>query len=373
MARLQRGAKSIIEPLKDQIEGRARRAPRTEEPEHFNPDNFVSSGSTLLNLALTDHPDCGWRKGRMANIIGDSSAGKTFFCLTSYAEAELDPSFDKYDFIFDDAEHANDFDMKKLFGKAVAKRVHNPDNGKGEFTPSDKIEDFSDNLLRLINSKVPFFYTLDSFDALTCEADSDKMEEHRIAREKGNQTKGTYGMGKAKGASGILREVCGKIENSGSVLLIISQTRDNVDPMSPSKRTRSGGRALKFYAAHEVWLYLGKPIKSRDRIIGTEVEINVSKNKITGKRRSVTVSIFYDYGIDDIGSMIDFLLDEKEWTGGGKSAIDTKGFVKESMSRNKLIEHIEQNELEKKLQALASKVWNDIEDSLKLNRKSKYN
>lgn len=362
------------QPVSKQMEERAKRpVRREEEPEHFNPDDFVSSGSTMLNLALTDHPDCGWQKGKMANIIGDSSAGKTFFTLTSYAEAELDDRFDDFDFVFDDAENANEFDMKRLFGKAVAKRIHNPLNGKGEEIPSDTIEDFSDNLLRLLAKRKPFFYTLDSFDAITCEADRDKMEEHRIAREKGNQTKGSFGMGKAKGASSILREVCGKMKQTDSILLIISQTRDNVDPMSPSKRTRSGGRALKFYATHEVWLYLGKQIKSRDRTIGTEVEISVSKNKITGKRRSVSVSIFYDYGIDDIGSMIDFLLDEKAWTGGGKSPIDTKGdLCKEPMQRTKLIEYIEDNNLEGKLKKIVAAEWKSIEDSLKLKRKSKY-
>ena len=368
MARPARG------PLKEQIKAR-KVVPKAEETPHFNPKDYVSSGSTMLNLALTDHPDCGWQKGKMANIIGDSSAGKTFFCLTSYAEADINSLFDEYDFVFDDAENANEFDMKKLFGKSVAERITLPINGKGEQVPSDTIEDLSDNLLRLLHKKTPFFYTLDSFDSITAEADRDKMEEHRIAREKGNQTKGTYGMSKAKGASGILREVCGTLKQTASILLIISQTRDNVDPASPVKKTRSGGRALKFYATHEVWLRLGKRIESRGRTIGTEVEIDISKNKITGKRRSVSVTIYYDYGIDDIGSMIDFLVDEKIWVKPPKAQkIDTKGDFgfKEGVTKDALINHIESKNLEGELKKIVAEEWHDIEESLRLNRKSKY-
>ena len=115
----------VARPLKNQIIEKSKVEPKKENS-HFNPDEFVSSGSTLLNLALTDHPHCGWQKGKMANVIGDSSSGKTFLTLTSFAEATQDDNFDDFRLIMDDAEHANEFNLEHLFGSAVAERIEPP-------------------------------------------------------------------------------------------------------------------------------------------------------------------------------------------------------------------------------------------------------
>lgn len=334
-------------------------------------DNFVSSGSTLLNLALTDMFDCGWQKGKMANLIGDSSAGKTFVTLTAFAEANMNNSFDNYKFIFDDAEHANEFDMEHLFGDEVAERIESP-NDKVEDGNSETMEDFHDNLLMNIEKEQPFIYALDSFDALSTEADDEKIEEQRTARAKGREAKGSYGMAKAKKSSEILRHVVGKLKKTNSILLIISQTRENLTPGSFEKKTRSGGKALKFYATHEVWLALGGTIKAKERIIGVNCIVTIKKNKITGKRRTVEFPIYYDYGIDDITSCIEFLIKEGYWKKVG-TKIDAQGFCGlEPSTMKAIINQIEDRGAEKKLQMLVAKAWKEIEDSLKLGRKSKY-
>jgi hypothetical protein len=83
--------------------------------------------------------------------------------------------------------------------------------------------------------------------------------------------------------------------------------------------------------------------------------------------------VYDEYGVDDIGSMVDFMLSEEKWTGGGASAINTKGdLVDIPMNRAKLIQHIEENNLERKLKIIVGRVWNDIELSLKPKRKPKY-
>jgi RecA/RadA recombinase len=382
---------SPLPNLKAQIERRSRRPVAEPEPEHFNPENFISTGSTLLNLALTDHPYCGWQRGKMANVIGDSSSGKTFLALTTFAEASIDKRYDDFRLIMDDAEHANEFNIQNLFGKKVASRIEPPAIVKSEDCPSELIEDFHANLRNALKEGSPFLYILDSMDALDSEADQKKIEEFmkvharkRDAEEEVEEgktakvvkdAKGSYGMAKAKKNSDILRDVCGKLEKSDSILLIISQTRDNIDPMSFEKKTRSGGRALKFYATHELWTASGGKIKSKEREIGVYCIVKVSKNKITGKRREIEVPIYYDYGLDNIGSCIDFLVAEGEWVKPAKATnIDVKGAfsIKQPISRAKLIDYIEVNGIEDQLIDLTAEVWKEIEDSLKLNRKSKY-
>ena len=179
----------------------------------------------------------------------------------------------------------------------------------------------------------------------------------------------------------MLRQECGKLEETKGALLIISQTRDNLTPMSFEKKKRSGGTALKFYCTHEVWVILIKPIKKgpkgRERRVGAEAEVKVTKNKVTGKRRTVCFDIYDGYGIDDIGSMIDFLLDEKEWTGGGASKIDTKGDMgfSSGIMRDALIEHIETDKTKgrlKELKKIVTETWKAIEKSLEPKRVSKY-
>lgn len=374
----------VARPLKDQILKKSVEEPK-KESSHFNPDEFVSSGSTLLNLALTDHPNCGWQKGKMANIIGDSSSGKTFLTLTSFAEATQDDNFDDFRLIMDDAEHANEFNLEHLFGSSVAERIEPPSFSKdGSDCPSELIEDFHANIRNALKQKKPFLYILDSMDALDSEADQKKIEELHTAREKAKNADddskpskspaGSYGMAKAKKNSEILRDITGKLEKSDSILLIISQTRDNIDPMSFSTKTRSGGKALKFYATHELWTANGGAIKSKDRIIGVVCKVKVSKNKITGKVREIEFPIYYSYGIDCLSSCIDFLVKEKYWDkSDGGQKINPKGDLGlEPATKNKLINQIEELGLKKELDQLVWECWKEIEDSLKLQRKPKY-
>lgn len=375
-----------VRPLASQVLERSKKQPEPVKA-HFNPDEFVSSGSTLLNLALTDHPDCGWQRGKMANVIGDSSSGKTFLTLTAFAEAANNDTFDDYDLIMDDAEHANEFNIVKLFGKRVDDRIMPPATTKdGDDNPSELIEDFHANIRSALKRNRPFMYILDSMDALDSEADQKKIEELHTARAKRKEEEenglerktkeaaGSYGMAKAKKNSEILRDVTGKLEKSDSILLIISQTRDNIDPMSFSTKTRSGGKALKFYATHELWTACGGILKSRERNIGVVCKVKVSKNKITGKVREVEFPIYYDYGIDNIGSIIDFLVKEKCWKkADGGQKIDPQGDLGLVPStRAKLIKDIEDGSLEDELNQIVAEEWKAIEDSLKLNRKSKY-
>lgn len=370
---MSRRTRSPAQPsLAEQVEESAYKDKNKANGKYERTD-LLPTGSTLLNLALSDNQAGGWLKGSMVNIIGDSSAGKSFVALTTLVEMSVSTTFDKYSLIYDDVENANSFNMEYLFGKDFANRVQAPEVGdEEEDIPSDMIEDFQLNLINALKTGT-CVYCLDSFDALNAEADESKSMEMLESRARGNQVKGSYGMAKAKKSSEILRQIIGRLKNTESFLSVISQTRDNVDPLSFQKKTRAGGKALKFYATHEIWLANGGAIKNKSRQIGIKCKIKISKNKLTGKIREIEFPIFYDYGIDNIGSCVDFLLKEKHWEGGkGNKKITSHGLGLDPCVRSTLIRAIESQELEQKLSDIVGKVWHQIEDDLRLRRKPKY-
>lgn len=332
---------------------------------------LLSTGSTLLDLACSDSSKGGFALGRMVNLIGDSSSGKTLLCLSLLAEACSNPRFDDYRIVFDDVEAAMSFDIKRLFGASLDSRIEAPEtDDNDEPVCSDTIQQFQYHALKALDGDRPVIYVLDSFDALSSDEEVKRVGEAMKAYDDGKESKGTYAMEKAKIGGRALAMIVRKLKKTKSIVIIISQTRDNIDPMSFQKKTRSGGKALKFYASHEIWMACGKKIKSKERTIGVDAVVKVTKNKITGKVRDVQFPVFYDYGIDDIGSCIDFMVKEKFWDKTGltitAAGLDIVG------TRAKLIEQIEAQHLERKMKRALSKAWLQIEDSLKLNRRSRY-
>jgi len=334
--------------------------------------NLLPTGNTLLNLALSDKVDGGYSVGKMVNLIGDSSSGKTIMALTMLAEANHNPAFKDYDLIFDDVESALEIDIEALFGESLAERII--------FKKSNTIEDYYGAIYNQIVSGTPFIWVLDSFDALT------SRDEQRRAAEFGKQeakrdgdedvldeiekNKGSWKTEKPKMASEIFRVITGEIKKTDSIVMIISQTRDNLGFGAMfTPKTRSGGKALKFYATHEIWLATGVSHKKLKRTIGADCMVKVSKNKLTGKRREVYFPIYYDYGVDSIESCINFLIDEGHWK-KNKGKITSE--LSDPLSIEELIKFIESNKLEKKLNAIVGEIWDNIEDKIKLNRKPKY-
>lgn len=336
-----------------------------KEREGIDTSVLVPTGSTLLNLACSDSAKGGFALGRMVNIIGDSSTGKTLLALSIFAECCRLKRFHDYKFYFDDAEAKLSFDIEELFGTAAYKRIVDPPNG-----PSDTTQEFQDNLYTVLDEDDPCIYVLDSFDALSSEEEQDKAEEDMEARAKGREVKGSYNMAKPKAASKLFRLICSRLKKTKSLLIIISQTRDNINPMSFAKKTRSGGNALYFYSTHEMWLAVAKQLEKKKQNIGSIVKVRVSKNHLTGKRRKIQFLLYYDYGLDDVGSCVDFLVEQGVYKKNGNS-IEAPGWPAKG-SRASFIEMIEEENLEPKLIKLVAATWAEIEESLKLNRKRKY-
>ncbi len=334
-----------------------------EKPSGF----LIPTGSTLFNLALSDDIKGGFDSGKIVNLIGDSSSGKTFLALSCFAEMAHSSVFDEYRFIYDDVEQANKFNISYLFGEKTEKRIEEPPKGH-----SDLIEDFRDNILTVINDEKPFVYVLDSFDALTSEEELKKVNEQIIAREKGNKISGTYGTEKARGASQLLRMIKANLKKTKSALIIISQTRDNIG-ISFAEKTRSGGRALKFYSTHEIWTahigFIKRRVNDKDRKIGIHSRIKITKNKLTGKIHEINIPILYDYGIDDIRGNIDWLIEEGIWDIKGGII---KSNIFPSLTMEKLIHYVEEHGKENELKNIVKEEWENIQNNLKLNRKRKY-
>ncbi len=357
-----------------------KRALRKNRKKESVPDSdFLSTGSTLVNLACTGRVDGGFTKGRYFFIVGDSASGKTFLSLTCLAEASINPAFKDYRFIYDNSEDGCLMDIEKFFGSGVMDRMEPPASEDDSPIYSGTIEEFYYHVDDAIREGKPFIYILDSMDALSSEAEGEKFEQHKRAYRKGKEAPGSYGDGKAKVNSSNLRKLLSPLRDSGSILIIINQTRDNLG-FGFEKKTRSGGHALRFYACIELWSSvekkLKKRIKGKDRQLGALCKVQVKKNRITGRERTVSVPIFFSTGIDDVGSCVDYLIDEGDWEQSKKG----RGEVIEAgglgpvlkMSRSKLISHIEDEEMEDDLRALVGTAWGEVEKACEVKRKKRY-
>lgn len=347
-------------------------------------DRLLSSGSTLFNLASTGRPIGCFAKGHYYVFIGDSSSGKTWLALQAFAEAAKNPNFADYRLIYDNVEDGALMDLERYFGAKAAKRIRPPRGTKADPQFSDRIEDFFDNVHYACEheSEKPFLYVLDSMDGLSSEDEEAKLKEQRGARERGKETTGSYGDGKAKKISQNLRNIVRKLSKSGSILIIICQTRDNIgfgakfDP-----KTRAGGRALLFYATLEVWTSIRSRIKKivrkKKRTIGTLAQVRTKKNRITGNDCVIHVPIYRTFGADDVGSMIDFLVEEGYWGGKIDKALGIAVKVNApefdyNGSREGLIVKIEEEDCEEELKAITKELWDEIESACMVQRKKRY-
>ena len=168
----------------------------------------------------------------------------------------------------------------------------------------------------------------------------------------------------------LFRKVKGKIRSTGSLLLVISQVRQNIGVMFGDKYTRSGGKALGHYATQEAWMAVTRKLKKKERQNGVHVKVKVKKNHFTGKLREVQLDIIHNYGVDDIGSMIDWMVKEGFWKKTAQT-IDTGGdFI--NGTKEKLSKHIDSENYEDELIQIVATCWKEIEDSLVMDRKPRY-
>jgi recombination protein RecA len=250
----------------------------------------IPSGSTLLDLQNGG----GWALGRMANIVGDSSSGKTLLAIEACANFSHLYGVDNIRYCESEAA----FDERYAQSLGLPPAVSLAQDIR-------TVEDFNADLeafLKKVNG--PALYCLDSADAL-----SDQSEMERAFDE------GSYGAAKAKAFSKMFRQQIAMLEEKNCCLIIISQIRDNIGVTFGPKKTRSGGHALDFYASQIVWLHEAskekRTITGVERVVGINVRAQNRKNKISQPFREVEFLLIFNYGVDDELSMINWLKKNK--------------------------------------------------------------
>ena len=314
---------------------------------------FVSSGSTNLNLALTNTVDGGYPIGKIVNLVGDKQLGKSLLCLEvmMYAYHKLRKKYD-IKLIYNDVESALNYEGASLLGVPL-------DNI--EFRQSPTIEHWYKDLEAEIKKSEDYdflIYVLDSLDGLSTETELEQSMEEK-----------TFGMDKQKKLSEFFRKLTQKIDNKNILLIVVSQIRENIGVSFGDKYRRSGGKALDFYASQIVWLHNKGQHKNGNVTTGIEVKAKVKKNRAWRPFFEADFNILFEYGIDDLGSLVDYLIDNKYYmkSGNGKIQLGDK-----TVSREDLIQYLSNNNQEQETKNAVKMVWDKILKDSEIIRKPKY-
>lgn len=354
----------------------AKKQPKIEDLEQAVADSSASSnmmppadlsmGNALFNLALSGNVSVGAGPGRYIHFAGSSSSGKSWLTIAMLAEAARNQAYDNHKLVFIDNELGVGFSIEKYFGKRAASRI--------ESIRVNSLERFYDKMTALMKEG-PVVAVLDSFDALTDEAALKKIEEDTKARDADKDPAGSYAMTHARVHSARLRELVRELGASGSIFTGISQERANVNGgMFEPKSIVSGGRALKYWASIQVVTSLAgkieKEIKGKKRLLGHKVRLKVEKNRISGKSRDVVLSFIPGFGFDEVGSIVDWLVEEK-YLAASSGRIITPWYEK-AYYREELVKKIEEDDREADLLELLQTSWTELESLVSVERKPRY-
>ncbi|MFC4804652.1 recombinase RecA [Filifactor villosus] len=299
----------------------------------------ISTGSLGLDLALGVG---GLPRGRIVEIYGPESSGKTTVALHAVAEAQKAGGLAA----FIDAEHALD----PVYAKALGVDIDNliisqPDNGEQALEIAES----------LVKSGIIDILVIDSVAAL--------VPRSEIEGEMGDSHVGLQ----ARLMSQALRKLAGTINRFKTVTIFINQLREKIGVMFGSPETTTGGRALKFYSTLRLDIRRSDAIKKGDEVIGNRTKVKVVKNKVAPPFRQAEFDIMYGEGISKVGEIVDLgaKFDVIEKAGAWYSYNDTKlGQGRENV-KTFLLENAElRDEIEMKIRTHILSNGEDMEQEI---------
>lgn len=351
-----------FDDLVNEIEQSAKRPPKDTAD-----GLYVSTSSTLLNLGLTGDPDKGFLTGKYYWFVGESDSGKTFLTRGCLAEAAINPAFANYALLEDNPEDGALMPVAKFWPRLVDRLEPLRKDKRGRPVMSQYVEDFLSALIARLKEGQPLIAVLDSADALLSKGDKKQTDDD----------KGSYGTGKAKAFAAYLPEILHLLKQTNSILIIISQLHDNIGRSARYQTKKaSGGHALKYYATAQLWSTPFGKIKStakgQPRQAGINALVDIKKNRLTGREWSAIVPIYWSNGVDDIGSLVDYLVEEKHWTKADKGgSIEAPEFDFRGR-KERLIQYIEDNQEEDTLKQLVTEVYQEIIEACTPQRRNRY-
>ena len=368
--------KRIIDQIEDSL---------VQKPNPKELPEFISTGCIPLNLAASQRGhDGGWARGRITNLVGDNSSGKTILALESMfsaykliqigSESKTFPKIKKVNFVYNNAEGVMDFDVRSMYGRKFYDAV--------EWIQTNVCQDFGKDYERRVMELDEgdfLFYVIDSIDStisqeqvdrITKSIKSDKIEEGSYNTEKAKYFSNSFFNYLCMLMSGQDPEKKKSLNKAkDATLLCISQVRENLNAgIFGKKFYRTGGKAMDFYCHQVCWLYLMEKMKivrkGQEKVYGVKIKSKFEKNKVAKPYRESDFRILFDYGIDNIESMIDYVYGPK------KHEIEIDGEAYKRMDFIHLCE--EDQDIYNILVNDTVELWNDIESATIPNRKRRY-